>query len=77
MNAPNNNGFILFFNLTGGFGMQASLTGGYVARFQRAAKCTGQSTRRGGNDIIQCGRVGFMNLGVHAVMFRNFRMNAE
>ena len=68
MNTANHQDFAFFFNFTPCLGNQSSLTSRNFARFQRAAKCTGQSAGGGGNDKIQRGRMRFMDLRINAVM---------
>ena len=77
MNTANHQDFAVFFDFTFCLGNQPTFTGRYFARFQRAAKSTGQSAGRSGNDIIQRGRVGFMDLGINAVMFGDLGMHAK
>jgi hypothetical protein len=77
MNPANNQHISVLFNFPFCLRSQKSLTGRNFARFQRAAKGTGQSAGRGGNNIIQRGGVGLVDLGVNTVMFGDLRMNAK
>ena len=49
---------ILGLNFAGCIGRQLSRGSIDLTRFQRASESSRQSTRRGRDDIIQCGRVG-------------------
>jgi hypothetical protein len=57
--------------------MQPSFPGRNFARFQRAAKSTGQSAGGGCDNVIQRGGMRLVNLGVDAVMRCDLGMNAE
>lgn len=56
---------------------QKPFAGRNFARFQRAAKCSGQSTGRRGHYIIQGCRLGLMDIGIDPVMLGNLGMHAE
>ena len=77
MNAANHQDFAFFFNFTPCLGNQSSLTSWYFARFQRAAKSAGQSAGGGSNNIIQRGRMWFMDLRINAVMLGDLGMHAK
>ena len=55
MDTPDNQHFPVFFNLTARFRIEFFLTGRNFARFQHAAKCSGQSAGRKGHHIIRIG----------------------
>jgi hypothetical protein len=65
------------FDLTGCVRGQPPLAGRDPARLQRAPKGAGESPGGGGHDVIQRGRVRRVDLGIHAVVFRNLGMDAE
>jgi hypothetical protein len=77
MNPADNQHISVFFNFPSCLRSQITLTGRYFARFQRAAKGAGQSAGRSGNDIIQRGGMGLVDLRVNAVMLGNLGMNAK
>ena len=58
-------------------GYEPALIGGDPARLQRATKGSGQSTGGGGDDVIECGGVGFVRARRRAVMFGDLIMDAE
>ena len=65
------------FDLADDIGEQASFTCGDVARLQRAAKCSRQSTAGGSHHIVQSRCVGFVDGRVHPIVGRHLGMNAE
>jgi len=65
------------FDLTGRVRGQPSIAGRDPARLQRAPKGAGESPGGRGHDIIQRGGVRHVDLGIHAVVFRDLRMDAE
>jgi hypothetical protein len=65
------------FDLTGRVRGQPSLAGRDPARLQRAPKGAGESPGGRGHDVIQRGGVRRVDLGIHAVVFGNLRMDAE
>ena len=77
MNPADNQHISVFFNFPPCLRNQSSFTGRNFARFQRAAKGTGQSAGRCGNNIIQRGGMRFVDLRVNTVMLGDFGMNAK
>ena len=65
------------FDLTGRVRGQPPLAGRDPARLQRAPKGAGESPGGRGHDVIQRGGVRRVDLGIHAVVFRDLRMDAE
>jgi hypothetical protein len=77
MNPADNEHVSVFFNFPPCLRNQSFFTGRNFARFQRAAKGTGQSAGRGGHNIIQRGRMWFVDLRVNTVMLGDFGMNTK
>jgi hypothetical protein len=77
MNPADNQDISVFFNFPVCLRIQIPLSSRNFARFQRAAKGAGQSAGRGGDNIIQRGGMGFVHLGVNAVMLGDLGMSAK
>jgi len=48
-----------------------------ATRFQRASQGAGQSATGRSNDIVERGRIRRIGVGIYAVMFGNFAVDAE
>jgi hypothetical protein len=68
---------ILGLNFAGCIGRQLSRGSIDLTRFQRASESSRQSTRRGRDDIIQCGRVGLEGVGRHFIVLCYRAMDPE
>lgn len=66
---------VLLLDLPGGFCQEAVGGRRDLARFQRAAKGTGQSTGGCGDDVVERG--GVLDIGLDAVVFGDGSMDAE
>jgi hypothetical protein len=77
MNATNDQHLSIFFNLSPRLRIKLALTGWNFARFQRAAKCSGQSAGRRGDHIIKGCGMGIVNLGIDSVVLGDLGMNTE
>jgi hypothetical protein len=67
----------VFLNFTACFRGEKSLTGRYLARFQRAAEGAGQSAGGRGDHIIKGGGLRFVDIRIHPVVLGNLGMHAE
>ena len=77
VNASDHKDVILQLNLTDSFADQASTGRVDLTRLQRASKGSGQSTRGGGDNVIQGGGVRIEHVGRNLVMFRNRAVHSE
>lgn len=71
MNAPNYQHLTILLNLTRRFCGQKPFTGRNSARFQRATKCSRQSTTGGGDHIVERCSMWLVNIDIDFVMFGN------
>lgn len=77
MNSFDHQDLSVFFDLPFCFRDQEAFTGRNLARFQRAAKCAGQSAGRRGYHIVQGGRLRCVHIWVDAIMLGNLGMHPE
>lgn len=56
---------------------ETTASGGDPARFQRAPERAGQSTGRGGDDVVERGGVGRAGIRRHAVVLGHLAVHAE
>jgi len=67
----------LQFHLANRFRGQPALAGRDPARFQRATQGAGQSTGCGGNQVVERGSVGFVDVGIDPIVLGYLGMNAK
>jgi hypothetical protein len=65
------------FNFPCGFGIEQAFAGRNVTRFQRASKCSSQSTGRCGDHIVQSCGMRIVDGRVVLVVIGHLRMGAE
>jgi hypothetical protein len=71
MNAPDDEYAPLLLNLAHGLRCQTTSISPNAPRFQRAPEGTGQSASRRGDQIIQRGRVRFMDRRIYFIVLRD------
>ena len=77
VNALDNENLLVQLDFTGGFSYQPAFAGGDIARLQRASEGAGQSTGRGGDQVVECSRMLWMDTRLMLVILRNLRMGRE
>jgi hypothetical protein len=77
MNPPDNEHVLIEFDLPNRFRNQPSIRCVDLTRLQRASEGSGESTRGGRDDVIQCGGVRFRNRRGYFVVLRDGAVNAK
>ena len=77
VNAPDDQHSILGLHFTRRIRRQLPRRGINLTRLQRASKGPGESARRCRDDVVQCGGMGFENIGRHFVVLRHRAMYSE
>jgi hypothetical protein len=77
VNAPYHQHALLLLDLANYIGRQPALSCRNPARLQRAAQGTGESTSRRGDQIVDGGRNGLVDVRTHAVVLRNLRVEPK
>jgi hypothetical protein len=68
MNAADDQHIPLFFTLADRLRSEPTFSSRNTTRFQRATKRPGQSACSSSNQIVQRGRMGFVDVGIHSIV---------